>query len=182
MRLPCQQAGLPQSSMWDFSSIVSGCGCRSSARRCWKCLSRVLSFLFFFLLSFLSFFFFYISTSFFPLFFFLVLYPPDNGQFCPPEDKVHESRCRNWNIFFFPRRSRNVLFSIGCLRLACSLPIRFSCLVFRSNFRRRATKNRNALAIRADRPSNSSVLANATARVLAEFEARKKKKTKKKKK
>ena len=66
MRLPCQQAGLPQSSMWDFSSIVSGCGCRSSdARRCWKCLSRILFFFLlllfflssFFLSSFLSFFF-----------------------------------------------------------------------------------------------------------------------------
>lgn len=49
MRLPCQQAGLPQSSMWDFSSIVSGCGCRSSdARRCWKCLSRILFFFFYY--------------------------------------------------------------------------------------------------------------------------------------
>lgn len=45
MRLPCQQAGLPQSSMWDFSSIVSGCGCRSSARRRWKSFSLFLSLL-----------------------------------------------------------------------------------------------------------------------------------------
>lgn len=67
MRLPCQQAGLPQSSMWDFSSIVSGCGCRSSdARRCWKCLSRIL-FFFLLLLFFLSSFFLPFS---FPLFFF----------------------------------------------------------------------------------------------------------------
>lgn len=58
MRLPCQQAGLPQSSMWDFSSIVSGCGCRSSARRRWKSFSLFLSLLlllfFFFLYSFYS--------------------------------------------------------------------------------------------------------------------------------
>lgn len=67
MRLPCQQAGLPQSSMWDFSSIVSGCGCRSSdARRYWKCLSRIL-FFFLLLLFFLSSFFLPFS---FPLFFF----------------------------------------------------------------------------------------------------------------
>lgn len=57
MRLPCQQAGLPQSSMWDFSSIVSGCGCRSSARRRWKSFSLFLSLLlllFSFLYSFYS--------------------------------------------------------------------------------------------------------------------------------
>lgn len=45
-----------------FLPLCSGCGCRSSARRCWKCLSRILSFLFlsFFFLSSFSFFTFFL--------------------------------------------------------------------------------------------------------------------------
>ena len=121
-----------------FLPLCSGRGCRSSARRCWKCLSRGLSFLFFVVLLFSfpflflfrlfpsmrAFFFLFCFRQFlwlFPsfLFLFLCLFsihlparPLSPGSWTissSPKTRVTHERSRNVRAFFSLPRSRQLI-------------------------------------------------------------------------